>query len=107
MLGMLQDNGAASGGGNWKATVTVSVHDTADNPVSGVTVAGSWSAGAKGSSNCVTDGAGQCAMSKRSRNTSATFTVDGLSGTGFQHAAGSDHDVDGGTDGKTITIAKP
>ena len=100
-------DGAASGGGNWKATVTISVHDAADNPVSGVTVAGSWSLGANGNASCVTGAAGQCALSKRTRNTSVTFTVSGLSGTGFLHAAGSDHDVDGGTDGKTITIAKP
>ena len=87
--------------------MTISVHDAADNPVSGVTVAGSWSLGANGNASCVTGAAGQCALSKRTRNTSVTFTVSGLSGTGFLHAAGSDHDVDGGTDGKTITIAKP
>jgi hypothetical protein len=100
-------DGIASGGGNWKATVTISVHDAADNPVSGVTVAGSWSLGANGNASCVTDGTGQCALSKRSRSTSVTFSVNGLSGTGFQHVVGFDHDVDGGTDGKTITIAKP
>ena len=103
-------DGLASGsqGGRWTATVTIVVHDASHNPVSGITVAGTWSGGASGGGSCVTAGVlGQCQVFKQMQKTSAsaTFSVNSL--TGATYAPGSNHDPDGDSTGSTLIVPKP
>ncbi len=96
--------------GKWNATVTVTVHDTGEAAVANATVNGSWSNGANGSDSCVTNGSGQCSITKNNINKnsqSVTFTVTSVSHASLAYAAGSNHDPDGDSDGTTMVIAKP
>ena len=107
-VGDLDGLASVSQGGRWTATVTIVVHDAAHNPVSGITVAGTWSGGASGGSSCVTAGVlGQCQVSKQMQKSSAsaTFSVNSL--TGATYAPGSNHDPDGDSNGSTLTVSKP
>jgi choice-of-anchor B domain-containing protein len=105
------DGSATSGrGGKWDATVTVTVHDEAEAPVAGATVAGSWSAGASGSDSCQTDSNGTCSLTKASihRNTaSVAFTVDGVTHSVHGYDGSANHDPDGDSKGTTITVLRP
>jgi hypothetical protein len=68
----------------WNAYATITVVDQDGNPVTGVAVSGSWSVG--GSTTAVTDGNGQCTLSKTKIKTSvnsATFTVTTVSGSSY------------------------
>lgn len=94
----------------WKATVTVTVHNASEQPVSGVTVSGTWSGGFTGTDSCVTDATGKCSISTgnvSTRKASVTFTVNSLSGTGFTYTASANHDPDGDSNGTAITVTKP
>ncbi len=100
----------AGRGGKWNATVTITVHDSGHATVDGATVDGSWSNGANGSGSCLTNGSGQCSITKNNINknsSSATFTVTGVSHATFAYASGDNHDPDGDSDGTTMVIAKP
>ena len=79
--------------GRWTANATFTVHDDGTSPESGVTVSGAWSNGANGSGECQTDAAGSCTVSKanlKNNVASVTFTVTGLSKTGFTHDPADD-----------------
>ncbi len=94
----------------WDATVTVTVHDASDNPLAGATVSGTWSNGTRGSGSCVTDGSGQCSITRTrisTRAASATFTVTDVSLSGWSYVAGDNHDPDGDSSGTAITISRP
>jgi thermitase len=106
-VGDLDGLASASQGGRWTATVTIVVHDSAETPLSGITVAGTWSGGPSGGSSCVTAGGGQCQVSKQvqKNSASATFTVNSLSGGTY--SAGLNHDPDGDSNGTSITVSKP
>ncbi|NCF21228.1 MAG: hypothetical protein GWP63_23645 [Haliea sp.] len=63
--------------------MTVAVHRADHAPLAGVSVTGSWSNGANGSSTCTTAGDGICTLSKggiKGNAASATFSVTNLSG---------------------------
>jgi len=87
----------------WTADVTIRVHDSLHNPISGVTVDGTWSGSSSGSDSCVTDGAGSCQTLMATKGSSLTFTVDNLTGTGLTYV-GPNHDQNGNSDGTSITI---
>lgn len=92
---------------NWSASVTVVVHDASEKLMSGAVVTGGWSVG--GTSSCTTSRSGLCTISKSGISlgtTSVTFTVSGITLTGYGYASVANHDVDGGSNGTTITIAK-
>lgn len=94
----------------WRASVTITVHDSNENPVSGATVQGSWSNGASGSTSCTTNSSGQCTVSKnlsRSRVSSVTWSVSNVTKSGMTYNSSANHDVDGGTNGSTITVYRP
>lgn len=96
-------------GKNWKATVTITVHDINEAPVANVNVTGTWSGGFNGAASCVTDGDGQCSLATGKIDgqwMSTTLTVDGLSSVHSYDAAGN-HDLDGNSDGTSITLDKP
>lgn len=98
---------AMAGRGGKTPTFTITVHDGNHNPVAGVTVTGSWSSGGTGS--CVTDANGRCSLSKAfaRKQTTVTFTVTGLTKSGYAYDAGSNHDPDGDSNGTSITFTKP
>jgi Fibronectin type III domain len=79
---------SANGKGNWKATVTISVTDANDAPVSNVVVAGAWSAGYSGNASCTTASNGRCSVAtgKVSNSSgSVTFNVSSLTRSGYQY----------------------
>lgn len=87
---------------------TILVHDEGENPLSDVTVSGTWSNGTSGAPSCVTDGSGVCAINKNKLNSgvnSVTFTLDSLTHPSSQYQLADNHDPDG--DGTTIVINKP
>ncbi len=94
-------------GGRWDALVTITVHNAGESPVSGATVNGSWSGGASGGASCVTNGAGQCTVTKNNLKNNVseiTFTVTGVSLTGATYNPGANHDPDGDSSGTSITV---
>jgi hypothetical protein len=89
----------------WNVTVTITVHNASHQPVSGVSVTGSWSNG--GTSSCTTNSSGVCSVSKTkipSSTTAITFTVTNASASGYSYTSSANHDVDGGSNGTSITI---
>ncbi len=105
-IGDLDGRGVATRS-TWKATVTALVHNQNEAPVSGATVSGKWSAG--GSGSCRTGKAGTCSISKdRLTGANVTFTVSGVSLSGYTYVPGSNHNPDAdGSNGTTITITRP
>jgi hypothetical protein len=92
----------------WQAEVIITVHDEADNPLTGVTVTGAWSVG--GEANCITDVNGTCSVSKKNLKTSVTsitFQITNAALSSHSYQPGSNHDSDGDSDGTTITVFAP
>jgi hypothetical protein len=104
------DGNGTSQGSKWTAFVTISVEDNNGAPVAGATVSGSWSNGANGNANCVTNGSGQCTVSKnnlRNNIQSVNFNVTNVSAGGYTYNAGDNGDPDGDSNGTVITVSKP
>lgn len=94
---------------SWKATVTIKVVDASGAAVSGVVVTGAWSGGYSGSASCTTGASGTCSVSTgnmKLTKTSVTFTVSGLTATGYVYDATANSDPDGDSTGTVITITK-
>ena len=92
---------------SWTAKVAVAVHDDAHKTVLGAVVTGRWTSGA--SASCRIGSKGNCSVSASSiplGTTSVTFTVTGITKTGVVYDSTANHDVDGGTNGTTITVSK-
>jgi subtilisin family serine protease len=90
-----------SGRTRWRATVTVTIVDASNNPVSGATVSGGWSTGGTGS--CTTGTTGTCSITSGniSRSVSSTtFTVSDVTGTNLVYDAAANVKT-------SITIARP
>jgi subtilisin family serine protease len=91
----------------WAATVTISVHDSAHNPISLATVAGSWSDGASGDASCETGTNGTCEITKanlKGNLSSVTFTVNGISHATLAYNPADNHDPDQDSDGTEIVV---
>jgi subtilisin family serine protease len=104
------DRSATSSGNNWRATVTVTVHDASHNPVSGATVSFTWSGGYSASGSCVTTASGSCSATTGSihkRNGSVTYTVTNVTHSSLTYQSSANHDPDGDSTGTSITVAKP
>ncbi len=109
--GDLDGSSVGSGrGGKWDATVTITVHDAADDAVDGSTVEGAWSSGATGSGSCVTDNSGTCSIAineiKRS-SSSVTFSVTSITRAGSIYDDSVNHDPDPDSNGTVIVISSP
>jgi len=104
------DGSSNKTGKNWKASVTITVHDSNEMPLANASVSGTWSGGFDGLVSCVTDGNGQCGLSTGKidgQQTSATFSVDDLSLAAYSYGPADNHDPDGDSDGSIITVSKP
>jgi hypothetical protein len=103
------DGGGTANKSSWTASVTLMVHDDAHHPVSGATVSGSWSSSPGTLSSCVTTDSGTCAITASTvSNTIGSLTFNAVSvasGTTFYDAS-HNHDVDGGTNGTTVTVKR-
>ena len=96
--------------GRWEAFVTVTVHDSGEALLGGVTVTGTFSEAASGSVSGTTASAGTVTFSTRTLpgGESVTFTVDNLSGGTLTYDATANHNGDDGdgSDGTTITVTR-
>lgn len=93
----------------WTATVTITVHDANDQPVSGAAVSGKWSYSTS-TVSCTTDSSGKCSITsgRIAKNTSSvSFSVSGVTLSGGTYDSTKNHDPDGDSNGTTITIARP
>lgn len=92
--------------GFWQATVTVTIHDSSENPVSGAQVSGSWSTGFGGTTSCTTNASGVCNVNRTVVGSSATFTVNDVMAAQV-YVPGDNHDPDGDSDGTSISVNQP
>jgi hypothetical protein len=109
-VGDLDGQGAPGSGNRWIARVTITVHNAAHAPVSGVTVRGSWSNGASGNSSCKTNASGVCTLSKNKLTqsiASVRFTVNTLTKGSQTYNSAANHDVDSGTNGTFVVVNRP
>jgi hypothetical protein len=109
-VGDLEATAVPGKGGRWDATVTTTVHDESEMLVAGATVTGSWSGGASATGSCTAGTDGTCAIVLKGiprTSSSATFTVDGVSSSGYAYDSTANHDPDGDSDGTSITVTKP
>jgi serine protease AprX len=103
------DAAPTSNGGRWNAVVLVTVHDTSESPIHGVTVSGDWSNGANGSGSCTTDSSGTCSLSRNNLKNnvgSVDFSITDLSGA-FPYQSSANHDPDNDSNGTTILVSQP
>jgi hypothetical protein len=103
------DDVSTRAGKNWVARVVVTVHNDLDGIASSATVTGSWSNGLAGASSCTTNALGTCEVAKnaKARTASARFAVTNVAHATLGYDAAANHDVDGGTNGTAITVARP
>jgi hypothetical protein len=95
---------------NWRAIVTITVHNANHQPVAGATVSGNWSGGLTGSVSCTTNSSGVCTITSANistRNASVTLTISNVTASGYVYESSSNHDPDGDSTGTAITITKP
>jgi hypothetical protein len=104
------DGWTQNDGSRWSAIVEVAVHDANHSPINGATVRGMWSPNGLASDECTTGelgGNGTCIFlfpSIRKNVKSVTFTVTDVTGTSSTYGANLNHDVDGSSDGTTVTV---
>jgi hypothetical protein len=102
---------AAGNGTTWSATAEITVHDHRHSLVNGVTVQGSW--GGSNVGQCLTGSAGTtgtCTIVLSSIPTSTglvSFSVTGLTGSGYVYKSAANHDPDGSSNGTTVFVRRP
>jgi hypothetical protein len=109
------DGTPMANGSTWAATVEVTVHDAAHQPLNGATVVGTWNgAGALASDTCTTGelgGNGTCiflapGLSLKTKK-SVTFSVTSVTMTGKTYQSSANHDPDGSSNGTTVKVTWP
>jgi hypothetical protein len=96
-------------GGRWSANVQVTIHNGSDAPLANATVSGSWSNGTNGGGSCVTDGNGQCTITKnniKGNVSDVTFTADSVTHASNSYEPADNHDPDGDSNGTSIVVFK-
>ncbi len=107
------DGTASNDGSSWSAMVEITVHDQDHQPLNGATVVGSWSRSGLLSDTCTTGelgGNGTCIVllsGLRKGVKSVTFTVTSVTLSGVSYQATSNHDVDGSSNGTSVTVSRP
>jgi VCBS repeat-containing protein len=103
-------DGSAVAGAKWQARATILVHNSGEMPVGGVTVTVNLTGGGSGNVTCTTAANGLCTVSKSNiANTtpSVTFNVIGLTLGKAAYDTTANHDPDGDSNGKVITVFRP
>jgi PKD repeat protein len=101
------DGAVANNGSTWTARATTTIHDGSHRLVGNATVSGFWNDGATGS--CTTNGNGQCSASKSGipKNTaSVAFTVINVTHATLTYVSMDNHDPDGDSNGRSITVSR-
>lgn len=109
-VGDLDGAGTSVSNAFWRASTTITVHDSNHSPVASATVTGAWSGGPTGSASCTTNSNGQCTVQRnlsKNRFASATFAVTNITTSGYTYDPNANHDPDGDSDGTTITVNRP
>lgn len=104
-LGALQGVGSTLSGSKWKATVTITAHNSLHQPLANATVTGTWSNGATGTSSCLTGATGQCSLVKTNLSrklVGIVFTITQISRAGMAYDPSS-NDVNP----PSVTIYRP
>jgi hypothetical protein len=104
----LDDVTTVSSGG-WQPQVAVTVRDSIGLDVAGATVSGTFS-GQIGTVTCTTGAYGECILvgdSLKNKVKSAVFTVTNVVAASSAYAATANIDVEGDSDGTSITINRP
>ncbi|MHB1132607.1 MAG: hypothetical protein ACYC4L_09500 [Chloroflexota bacterium] len=94
----------------WGATVTIFVHDSWHQPVSGATVTGHWAGAYAANTWCTTGANGFCSVTSSNRlrkNDSLVFTVDGVTHGWLVYQSNGNHDPDLDSDGTRISVRGP
>jgi PKD repeat protein len=102
------DGAAIRSRNSWRAAVTIMVHDDAHSPLANATVTGSWSSSPGAQGSCTTDGTGVCTLTTADLPNSigsTTFNVLSVVAGPALYDAAHNHDVDGGTNGTTVTVS--
>ena len=105
--------GTDPGGSSWFTTVTITVHDSSDNPLAGATVSVGWTGSGPGQTECptLTDEFGKCTVSHSGiKGKKTTLTVNNITLAGYTYDAAANHDPDVDpidSDGTAITVPKP
>jgi PKD repeat protein len=92
----------------WTAIVSVVIHDRSHGGVANATVTGSWNDGSTAS--CTTSTSGQCVVSRSGipkKTNSASFSVTNVTRSPFVYAPAADHDPDGSSSGRTVSVIRP
>ncbi len=92
---------------SWNANVTIDVHTESHGSAGGVAVSGTWDDGS--TATCTTNGSGRCAVSRAGippKTSSVSFTVTSATHSTFVFSPGSNHDVEGDSNGTTIVIRR-
>jgi len=106
--GDLEGTQAAAGKKNWKATVTVTVHDGNHAPVPNATVNIQWG-GTSGLTSATSDVNGQCSFVSNNisnSTSSVSLTIMSMSHATLTYSP-PNHDLDGDSNGTSITVNKP
>lgn len=99
-------NWEASNKKTWNAKVFITIHDQDELPVPGVVVQGTFSGDGISPVNCTTDSQGVCQVTQSTKLDSMTFSVVGISATGFT-PSDAHHDPNGDFTGEPIvTISR-
>lgn len=112
-VGDLDGEGIKLARGNWRAIVTITVHDANEGLADGATVTGTFYQNGTFviEVSCITgaDWPGTCIVDSTqfpSKGGKATFTVDNVTHDTLQYDETANHDPDGDSDGTTITVSK-
>lgn len=105
------DGGALSvgNGDKWRAEAAVKVRDNENSLVQGAIVAGVWSGGGSANVASTTGADGRCTVSLgglKRNDSSAVLAVTGITDELVYEPTGN-YDLDGDSDGSTITILRP
>jgi CARDB protein len=107
------DGSASRNQTTWTARVQVYVHDANHALLNGATVVGRWSVTGLNSDTCTTGelgSVGTCIFlfPSLSRSiTSVRFTVTSVTRSGSTYQPSQNHDVDGSSNGTTVTVVRP
>jgi PKD repeat protein len=91
---------------SWTASVNIAVHDGGHRAAVNARVNGVWSSGSSGS--CTVDSSGTCTIATYIpiSKASVTFTVQSVSLGIATYEAARNHDIDGETNGTSITVTR-
>jgi subtilisin family serine protease len=93
----------------WTAIVTIAIHDSLEDPVSGATVIGQWGGGISGDATAteVSNGVYEVQYPGIRKNVGVvTFTVTDVTNS-LTYESTDNHDPDGDSDGTSIQVNKP